>query len=194
MRCELHAEMLMAINDTKAFGGIGTVCRALGISEEAAKAVGFVGLSRISISDVRYEPAEDGPLAVVIPVADAPWSEERVVYDLLAFLKDVPSRCWSRLGNARCLGRWHLRDAAWNAAHPIRGDEPVIAYPTPLDWLRGDCAGFCCLHEDWLGYELIGVPSIQPANADVECGRQLKRLILEQARLPRVVIPKATTA
>lgn len=189
---DLHAEMSMAISATKAFGGIGTVCQALGVSEAAARTVGFVGISRISISGVRYEPAEDGPLALVIPVADFPWSEETEVYDLLAFLKDVPQRCWSRLGNARTLGRWHLRDAAWEAAHPVRADrqEPVIAFPSPIAWLRADCNGFCCLNTDWLGYETAGVPLIQPADADLDFGRELKRHIHEAARLPGVVIPK----
>ena len=189
---DLHAEMSMGIGLAQKYGGIGTVCRALGISETAARTVGFVGLARISISGVRYEPAEDGPLAVVIPVADSPWIEDTEVYDLLAFLKDCPNHCWSRLGNARCLGRWHLQDAVSNAVWPIRGDNqaPVIAYPSPLAWLRGNCNGFCCLHEDWLGFETAGVPSIQPAGADVAFGRQLKRLLRQQARLPKIVIQK----
>ena len=193
MSRDLHDEMSIAISAASAYGGIGTVCRALGVSEGAARTVGFVGLSRISITGTFYEPAEDGPLAAVIPVADAPWSEEPEVYDLLAFLKDVPNRCWSRLGNARTLGCWHLRDAAFKAVWPIRGDnrDPVIAYRTPLEWLRGECNGFCCLHEDWLAFETAGVPSIQPANGDVEHGRKLKRLIYEPEHLPRIVIPKA---
>ena len=193
---DLGSEMSMAIGGAKKYGGIGTVCRALDVSETAAGTVGFIGLSRISISGVRYEPAEDGHLALVIPVADSPWSGDPEVYDLLAFLKDLPNRCWSRLGNARCLGRWHLQDAAWNATHPVRGEgqEPVIAYPSPIAWLRGDCSGFCCLHEDWLAFEVTGVPSIQPANGDIEFGRKLKRLLRQQARLPRIVVPKKVAA
>ena len=194
---DLHAEMSMAISAAKAYGGIGTVCQALGVSEATArKTVGFLGLARISISDVRYEPAEDGPLSIIIPVADSPWSEEPEVHDLLAFLKDVPNRCWSRLGNARCLGRWHLRDAVSWAPWSIQGDnrEPVIAFPSPIEWLRGNCSGFCCLHEDWLAYETVGVQAIQPANGDVEFGRELKRLLREQARLPRILVPKKVAA
>ena len=190
---DLHAEMSMAVSLAKKYGGIGTVCRALGVSETAARTVGFVGLSRISISGVRFEPAEDGPLAVVIPVADSPWSEDTEVHDLLAFLKDCPNRCWSRLGSARCLGRWHLQDAVswigWSSLGSSR--EPVIAYRSPLEWLQGDCNGFCCLNDDWLAFETVGIPSIQPANGDVEFGRKLKRLIHEQARLAKIVIPKA---
>ena len=62
---------------------------------------------------------------------------------LLAFLKDDPTRCWSRIGNARCLGRWHLRDAVSEAVWPIRGDnqDPVIAFPSPIEWLRGSVDG-----------------------------------------------------
>lgn len=193
---DLHAEMSMAISATNKYGGIGTVARALGVSETAVRTIGFLGLSRISISDVRYEPAEDGPLAIVLPVTDTPWEQEPVAYDLLAFLRDVPTRCWSRLGNARTLGRWHLDDAAFKTAWPIRGDnqDPVIAFPSPLEWLRGDCAGFCCLHEDWLAFETVGVPSIQPANGDVEFGRRLKRLIYEPAHLPRIVVRKKAAA
>ena len=84
---------------------------------------------------------------------------------------------------------------AWNAAHPIRGDrrEPVLAYRTPLEWLQGDCNGFCLLDEDWLLAETTGVPSIQPVNGDVAFGRKLKNLVLQQARLPKIVIPKAKT-
>ena len=189
---DLHAEMSMAITATKAFGGVGTVCQALGVSEAAAQTVGFLGLSRISISDVRYESSEGGPLAVIIPVADSPWSEDPEVYDLLAFMKDVPNRCWSRLGNARCLGRWHILDAVSWAPWSIQGDnrEPVIAHRTPLEWLQGDCNGFCCLNDDWLAFETVSIPSIQPANGDVDFGRKLKRLLRQQARLPKIVIPK----
>ena len=189
---DLHAEMSMAISATNKYGGIGTVARALGVSETAVRTIGFLSLSRISISGVRYEPAEDGSLALVIPVADSPWSAEPEAYDLLAFLKDLPFRCWSRLGNARCLGQWHLREAVSKAVWPIRGDnqEPVIAYQTPLEWLRDDCSGFCCLHEDWLAFETAGVPSIQPAKGDVEFGRKLKRLIYAPAHLPKILIPK----
>ena len=193
---DLHAEMSMAVRFAKKYGGIGTVCQALGVSETAARTVGFVGLSRISISGTRYEPSEGGSLAVVIPVTDSPWSEEPEVYDLLAFLKDVPNRCWSRLGNARTLGRWHLREAVSNTVWPIRGDNrgPVIAYRAPIEWLRGGCAGFCCLHEDWLAYETVGVPSIQPADGDVEFGRHLKRLIYEPSHLPKILVPKKVAA
>ncbi|MCH8112489.1 MAG: hypothetical protein IH905_11140 [Proteobacteria bacterium] len=192
-RVDLSAEMSMAIRLAKKYGGIGSVCQALDVSETAARTVGFVGLSRISISGVHYEPSEDGPLAVVIPVTDGPWDEEPAVYDLLAFLLDVPNRCWSRLGNARTLGRWHLRDSAWKAAWPIRDDsqDPVIAYRTPLEWLQNGCRGFCCLNEDWLAYEVTGVSSIQPADGDVEFGRHLKRLIYEPSHLPKILIPRA---
>ena len=76
---------------------------------------------------------------------------------------------------------------------PIRGDNqaPVVAYRTPLEWLRGECNGFCCLHEDRLAIETVGVLSIQPANGELEFGRKLKRLIYEPAHLPRILIPTA---
>lgn len=159
-RLDLHSEMSMAVSLAKKYGGIGTVCRALGVSEAAAKTVGFVGLSRISISNTRYEPSEDGPLAAIIPIADAPWGEDPEVYDLLAVRLDHPSQFYVRSGYARCLGVWNAHDVAgrttlWPSPGEVHPSLPL--FPDPLSWLRANCQGTCVLNSVWLSYTLVNI-------------------------------------
>ena len=187
MMVDLIDEMSATVELAKQFGGIGTVGRSLGISEVAVRVVGFLGLTRISASGDCYEPSEDGPLAAVFPVADGPWDEVPEVYDLLAVRLNNSERFWTRLGNARVLGRWNISHATLLATWPIPGDStaPLKVFKTPLGWLQSGCDGACLIDTSWAAYELSMVPRIEPQ--DWGHGQELHRSIYTPAHLPRIV-------
>ncbi len=123
---------------------------------------GMPGIASIKdTNDGRFEFAEDGLTAVIIPVYDTipgmlDTNAERHVehlVDLVAVDVDQPDRCWRRLGRALILGTAYLEIAGQEG-------EPVPVFRNPLTWLRSGGAGVVVLDWDWvpdllLGFDLI---------------------------------------
>lgn len=85
-----------------------------------------------------YEPAEDGPAALICPIGehygDPSWP---AIDDLVAFFPDQPGRWWLRRGDGVLLGQDHVED--------VSGRSPVRLVSTPLQWLRADGEAACVL-------------------------------------------------
>ncbi len=123
---------------------------------------GMPGLATIRpIRDGRFEFAEDGLTAVIIPAydtipgnldANAERHVEHLV-DLVAVDADQVDRCWRRRGEALVLGSAYLDIAGQEG-------EPVMVFKNPMNWIRSGGAGIVVLDWDWardllLGHELI---------------------------------------
>ena len=122
------------------------------------------------IYDGRFEFAEDGLTAVVIPAydtipgnldANAERHVEHLV-DLVAVDLDHPDRYWRRLGEALLLGVAYLEIASYEG-------EPVPVFKTPLSWLQGG-GGVCILDWDWARDLLLDLELVAE---DVELGERL---------------------
>ena len=124
--------------------------------------VGMPGIASIKpINDGRFEFAEDGLTAVVIPAydtipgnldANAERHAEHLL-DLVAVDLDHPGRFWRRRGVALVLGAAYLEIARQEG-------EPVPVFKNQMSWLQGGGDGVCILDWDWardllLDHELI---------------------------------------
>lgn len=111
--------------------------------------------------DGRFEFAEDGLTAVIIPTYDTipglvgAHAERHVdeLRDLVAVDVDRPDRFWRRRGEALVLGNAYLEIAGETRA-------PVPVFKNPMTWLRAAGAGVVVLDWAWargllLGRELI---------------------------------------
>ena len=123
---------------------------------------GMPGLARIKPArDRRFEFAEDGLTAVIVPAYDtipglvgarAKRHVEELV-DLVAVDLDQPDRYWRRRGEALVLGNAYLEVAGETCA-------PVPVFRNPMSWLRAAGGGVCILDWTWardllLDHELI---------------------------------------
>ena len=124
--------------------------------------VGMPGIASIKpINDGRFEFAEDGLTAVVIPAydtipgnldANAERHLEHLV-DLVAVDLDHPDHFWRRRGEAVVLGNAYLEIAGETCA-------PITVFKTPMSWLKSGGAGVVVLDWAWardllLDHELI---------------------------------------
>ncbi len=110
---------------------------------------GLPGLAKIKPTrDGRFEFAEDGRAALIVPAYDVipgmlDANAERHVEDLrdlVAVDLDHPERLWRRRGRALVLGNAFLEIAGQEG-------EPVPVFRNPLSWIRSAGAGIVVL--DW---------------------------------------------
>lgn len=102
------------------------------------------GLQRVEeIGDGLYQPSEDGPVAVIIPVMEFDVVETwgirtpiSTVIDLIAFRPDNPNQWRWRVGDAWALGAYLLFE-----------DAPIELVANPLEWLAKGGDALCLL--DW---------------------------------------------
>ncbi len=131
------------------------------LPEEFYIGAGMPGLATIGAFADRFEFAEDGLTAVIVPCYDTipgildanPERHVDHLVDLMAVDVDHPERYWRQRGEAVVLGTAYLEIA------DQEGD-PVPVFKTPLSWLRSAGAGIVVLDWDWardllLGHELI---------------------------------------
>ena len=146
---------------------------------------GMPGLAGIRPTrDGRFEFAEDGLTAVIVPAYDCipgmldanPERHVEELRDLVAADLDHPERYWRRRGEALVLGSVYLEIAGQEG-------EPVPVFSTPMSWLRSGGAGVAVLDWEWvpdllLGHELIA--------EDVALGTRL-----EAALAPSILVMEA---
>ena len=121
-----------------------------GVTREAIQRNGGLGWGRISTIGGRcYSPSPAGDVMVIMPVwaGHAPSIyqavEHPVLFDLIAWHPDRPTRWWFRLGDpGALLGIDNLQ-----LAHSE--ELPISFATTPLEWLRGDCRGAVLLDFCW---------------------------------------------
>ena len=137
---DLLFEMQMAVRGTRAYGGLPALARVLGITHEAIKNAGGVGVLRITTEGRYFEPvAAGGDLAVVVPVYEIKDDGGAELTDLVAFRIDAPSRTWIRTGYARALGLWLL-----DSLHDVfAGDENKRPHARQFINARRDIAIAC---------------------------------------------------
>ena len=137
---------------------------------------GMPGLANIKLTrDGRFEFAEDGQPAIIIPCYDGlPFildanAERHVehIVDLVAVDLDHPDRHWRRRGEAVILGAAYLDLAAEAAA-------PLSVFSNPLAWLRAGGDGIVMLDWAWAPDLLLGFDLIAE---DVELGNQLEKAL-----------------
>ncbi len=123
---------------------------------------GMPGLANIRPTrDGRFEFAEDGLTAVIVPCYDTipglldanPERHVEHLVDLVAVDVDHPDRFWRRRGEALVLGVAFLEIAGHEG-------ELVPVFKNPISWLQAAGAGVVVLDWDWaldllLGHELI---------------------------------------
>ena len=123
---------------------------------------GMPGLAHIRpVRDGRFEFAEDGLTAVIIPCYDTipgmldanPERHVDHLIDMIAVDLEHPDRFWRRRGEALVLGAAYLEIAG-------QEDEPVPVFRNPLTWLRSGGTGVVVVDWAWapellLGFELI---------------------------------------
>lgn len=202
---DLLFEMRLTVRGTRHYGGLPALAGALGITHEAIKSAGGLGILKITTdlkitTEGRYfEPAAngDGHLAVIVPVYEINSDGGAVLVDLVASRIDAPSRTWIRTGYARALGSWNadaIRDATPIWRLPSDPPLPVLMlYRTPLSWLRAACDGTCIINSTWAEYVLGGIGRVQPE--DDGHARDLHReLTGRPTRLPQIVVPQERAA
>ena len=136
---------------------------------------GMPGLATVAESGHRFQFAEGGAPAIIIPCYDTipgnldanPAAHVEHLVDLVGIDVDHPDRFWRRRGKALVLGNAYLEIAGQEG-------EPVPVFRNPLTWLRSGGAGIVILDWDcaWdllLGFELIA--------EDVELGNRLETVL-----------------
>jgi len=132
----------------------------LGVPDDIMLHLSGIGVSATETNGEFWQPAESGPLAMVIPAfhgippsfVNATEDESEQPHDLIAFDPDRPGRWWWRVGTADTLG-CHLISSAhtWGT--------PVHVVTDPLAWLqhRGQVV---CLLKPEAAWKLIGVVKV----------------------------------
>ena len=130
--------------------------------EEFYIGAGMPGLANIRPTrDGRFEFAEDGLTAVIVPCYDTipglldanPERHVEHLVDLVAVDVDHPDRFWRRRGEALVLGVAFLEIAGHEG-------EPVPVFKNPISWLQAAGGGVVVLDWSWardllLGHELL---------------------------------------
>ncbi len=120
---------------------------------------GMPGLATIRPTrDDRFEFAEDGLTAVIVPCYDTipgildanPGRHVEELRDLVAVDLDRPDRYWRRRGEALVLGAAYLEIARQEC-------EPITVFKNPMSWLGSAGAGIVVLDLDWARNLLLGV-------------------------------------
>ena len=143
------------------------------LPEEFYIGAGMPGMAEIKpIRDGRFEFAEDGRPAVILPAFDTipgnldanPAAHVEHLVDLVAVDVDRPERYWRRVGEALVLGAAFLEIAA----HEL---EPVPVFKTPMSWIRSGGGGIVVL--DWAYARDLLLDHVLIAE-DVELGTRLE--------------------
>ena len=171
-------------------GGIGALARCHQIPIATTFAVGFIGLERIRPCGRMYEPAEDGLLALVVPVSDvwpiSSFEGEPTVYDLVAFDPRNPNQWWLRTGYAAALNAVAL-DISSRTIWASDADPPLRLFRNPLSWLRNECNGVVILDRKRTRTLLASVPRILPED-DVHAHELHGLLHVDPPDLPKIVL------
>ena len=146
---------------------------------------GMPGLATIRPTrDGRFEFAEDGERAVIVPCYDTipgildanPERHVEHLVDLVAVDLDRPERRWRRRGEGLVLGLAYIEIAGQEGA-------PIPVFRNPLTWLRSGGDGIVVLDWDWAPDLLLGFDLIAE---DVELGT-----VLEAALRPEIWVMEA---
>lgn len=115
-----HLDRMVALGVPKwALARLGAVQPPLGVQKVQEARDGF------------YEPSEDGPLNVIVPVFDG-----GEIIDLIALRPSEPTG-W----------RWRTGDGWALGLDLLEGDSPIELVANPITWLAKAGAAFCLL--DW---------------------------------------------
>ncbi len=125
-----------------------TVARLDGLPPDFWFGAGLPGLATVCKFGDRFEFAENGRAALIIPAYDVipgsldatPAAHVEHLVDLVAVDVDRSDRFWRRRGEAVVLGNAFLEIAGQEC-------EPVPVFKNPLSWLRSGGAGIAIL--DW---------------------------------------------
>ena len=143
------------------------------LPEEFYVGAGMPGLAPIRPTrDGRFEFAEDGLTAIIIPAYDTipgildANAERHVAHliDLIAVDAGHPDRFWRRRGEALVLGAAYLDIAGQEG-------EPVPVFRSPMSWLQSGGAGVVVLDWAWVPDLLLGFDLIAE---DVDLGNRLE--------------------
>ena len=181
----LPAELSMMDSFAERRGGQPLQFAAANIPREAFEWTGPLGLLPIDSNGPFFEPCENGPMALILPIFESPyWSNECVagpLIDFVALRPDEPKRFWLRNGTGKILGRWNLDNARKSySLWPLPGDEPeppLPVYRSPWSWLRAGCRGICSLHETWTSVLVADVALIEAEDMAlaVQLAKQFRR-------------------
>ena len=146
------------------------------LPEEFYIGAGMPGLAPIRPTrDGRFEFAEDGLTAIIIPAYDTipgildANAERHVAHliDLIAVDAGHPDRFWRRRGEALVLGAAYLDIAGHEGA-------PIMVFENPMTWLRSGAAGVVVLDWEWVPDLLLGFDLIAE---DVQLGNRLEAVL-----------------
>lgn len=141
--------------------------------------VGGVGVHPIapSLTSGRFELAEVGPLALIIPVRPAPNDIGIPLLDLCAWLPKE-GRVFTRFG-AGVLG--------WDHVSPVNPDGPVMVHPDPGAWCRANGQGVVLVDWQRAWPELGHLPALVVDS--VSFGERLKGALQPpEVPLPRIFV------
>ncbi len=114
----------------------------LGVSQEAMRRAGGLGVTRIQTTGRTYLPSDDGRRHIVQPVwagtapsISAGVEEAPRLFDLLAWHPDAPDLWHYRVGRPGMV----LGEDAYLEA--VSAHRPINLHRSPLDWLAANCRG-----------------------------------------------------
>jgi hypothetical protein len=142
-----------------------------------------VGLQRIEPDGNLYQPADHGPLALVLPVYSGPTpsfmtpAEDSELVDIVAFQISRPKRWWRRTGLADYLGEHLIRSS-------VTWGRSLKVFETPFAWLKAYCQGVCPLSQDYTALR-------DPAELrfdDPAFASRVKRVLVRPFPIPRILV------
>lgn len=148
--------------------------------------IGGIGVSPVAMDTIAgdWRPADDGPLALIIPVHDGPNAHGVPLLDLVAWLPRTGAVC-RRTGIADLLG-------AWNVAPPL-SPSLVTVHPDPGAWARAGGSGVMVLDFKRAWHVLGHVSRL--AVHSVEFGLHLDRALKPPpVRRPEIVVMREAAA
>ena len=122
---------------------VDEILKRYDVADPCARSI--CGLARIIKMGRFFEFHPDGEWAVIVPVIDV---DELV--DLLAFNPREPEKWWFRDGAERLLNGGALGDQLM--------DNHLRVFRTPLEWLKGGCAGVVIFNLNHAFIDLVTAP------------------------------------
>lgn len=157
-----------------------TITDELQVPVYACGACGLVGASAIEPDGQFFTPADEGPLAVIMPVFDGMAISDNIV-DLTAWYPREPGKWWARTGIAWGLGEQFAEPPFWD-------DDPIKVFRTPMSWLAASGQGICLLERENAWEHLGPIPKI--AAEDKAHGLELQGLLTPPVlQKPKIMVP-----
>ncbi len=164
-------ELRLELIEARAGHRADEILKRHGVTDPCARSI--CGLAKIVRMGRFYEPHPDGDWSIIVPAIDV---DELV--DLLAFDPSRPEQWWYRIGGERLLDGDALGNQLMhNHLHVFR---------TPLEWLKGGCAGVVIFNLDHAFIDLVTAPNGVIGDSD-EHTEELRRIMRAAAlrNLPR---------